>query len=350
MKTLSTNMEKSGWKTFITASLLALSLLVSIVIAGSQSQGTRLQDEPACQVLTPSAAGGPMPKDPSVIVLRWLGVTNFELATRDVVILTDAYYERPAGMHPIGVKREDLKKVNAILVGHGHSDHISDADYIARRTGAMVVGGPPSAEYLEKTGLSPKQITLVKGGETFEFNGFKVRAILGHHNTIPQEYQANIMEARRLLGNAAPLTEEEKRLNAEINKRGTSDPRISDIGTIGYYFEFDSGYRMMYVDSPGPITPAQKEMMTRIPSIDLGILPYTGGDMAVELTMEFVRLFKPGIVIPGHHDMFPGKLDMPTIPLFTAIRDEFPKTKTVAPLYRTPVCVNTVTKEVFVGQ
>jgi L-ascorbate metabolism protein UlaG (beta-lactamase superfamily) len=291
-----------------------------------------------------------MPKDPSVIVLRWLGVTNFELAHREVVILMDAYYERPVGMHPIGVKREEIKKVNTILVGHAHSDHISDADYIAGRTGALVVGGPPTIEYLQKTGLAAKQMMLVKGGENIEYNGFKVKAILGHHNVIPREYQAKIQEARRLLSVAEPLTEDEKRLNAEIGKRGSSDPRISTEGTIGFFFEFDSGFRMIYVNSPGPTTAAQKQLMAQFPNIDLGLLPYTGGDTGIGLTMEFVRLFKPGIVIPGHHDMFPGKLDMPTVPLFTTIRDEFPKTKAIAPLYRTPVCVDTTTKEVFVGQ
>jgi hypothetical protein len=40
---------------------------------------------------------------------------------------------------------------------------------------------------------------------------------------------------------------------------------------------------------------------------------------------------------------------MPLGPLGLAIRNEFPKTKAIAPLLRTPVCINTVTREVYVG-
>ena len=37
-------------------------------------------------------------------------------------------------------------------------------------------------------------------------------------------------------------------------------------------------------------------------------------------------------------------------PLGLMVRDEFPRTKVIAPLLRTPVCINTVTKELYVGQ
>ncbi|MBI2833788.1 MAG: MBL fold metallo-hydrolase [Acidobacteria bacterium] len=340
-----------SWRNRLVPALVLLLLVCVLAAPGVAQNGAKaLADEPACQTLTLAAAGAPAPKDPSVMVLRWTGVSNFELAYRDAVILLDAYYDRPPRMHPIGVTREELKKVNAIFIGHAHSDHISDAPFISERTGAFVAGGPPTVEYLQKVGVPEQRIKMAKGGEIFKFNGFEVRAILGHHNVIPREYQARIMEARRLVSLDRDLTETEKRSTTEVNARGSSDPRIITEGTIGYFFQFDNGFNVMYVNSPGPTTDAQQQLMRQIPAIDVGILPYTGGDMGIDLTMAFVRLFRPRIVVPGHHDMFPGKLDMPTVPLFTAIRDEFPKTKTVAPLYRTPVCINTSTKEVFVGQ
>jgi hypothetical protein len=85
--------------------------------------------------------------------------------------------------------------------------------------------------------------------------------------------------------------------------------------------------------------------------VDVGLFPYYGLDLAIPLTMEFVRMFKPAVLMPTHHDGAPGSgFDMPTVPLFLKVRDEAPKTRTIAPLYRTPVCINTETKEVFVGQ
>ena len=62
------------------------------------------------------------------------------------------------------------------------------------------------------------------------------------------------------------------------------------------------------------------------------------------------RLFKPSTVFLGHHDG-PGTMRWTsTFLAATAIRKALPKTRTMDVLYRTPVCFNTATKEMFVGQ
>ena len=66
--------------------------------------------------------------------------------------------------------------------------------------------------------------------------------------------------------------------------------------------------------------------------------------------MEYVRLFKPQVLLPTHDDGHRNRmLDMPMGPLGLAIRNEFPNSKAVFPLLRTPVCINTVTRELYVG-
>jgi hypothetical protein len=45
-----------------------------------------------------------------------------------------------------------------------------------------------------------------------------------------------------------------------------------------------------------------------------------------------------------------GRLDTPLEPLFVAIRDELPDTRSISPLYRTPVCIDIQSKNVFVGK
>src|SRR5688572_15954056 len=68
------------------------------------------------------------------------------------------------------------------------------------------------------------------------------------------------------------------------------------------------------------------------------------------ITMEYVRLFKPDLMLPTHHDGHRNRmLDMPMGPLGLAIRDEFPKTRAIAPLLRAPVCINIATRELYVG-
>jgi hypothetical protein len=53
-----------------------------------------------------------------------------------------------------------------------------------------------------------------------------------------------------------------------------------------------------------------------------------------------------GYLQMGFKDELP---DMPTAPLFEALRDLAPNTRGIEPLYRSPICVNTKTDESFVG-
>ena len=67
--------------------------------------------------------------------------------------------------------------------------------------------------------------------------------------------------------------------------------------------------------------------------------------------MEYIRLFKPAVMMPTHHDGHRNRmLDMPMGPLDLADpRCGLPRSKAIAPLLQSPVCINTVTKEVYVG-
>ena len=117
--------------------------------AAAQSGGGNIGDprmdvlgrDPGCVAPMLVSAGGPAPKDPQTLAIRWIGYSNFELAYNGQIFLLDAYYDRGPGFVPLGVKSADIKKANVILVGHGHSDHMSDAASIGARTGAMVIGG-----------------------------------------------------------------------------------------------------------------------------------------------------------------------------------------------------------------
>ena len=116
--------------------------------ASAQSAKAAMQQDPACQSLTPVSAGGPAPKDPNTVVVRWLSFTNYELAYRDQVFLLDTYFDQPPRRHSPGVAVKDFKKANAIFIGHAHFDHMSDAASVASRTGAVVVGAPVTTEKL----------------------------------------------------------------------------------------------------------------------------------------------------------------------------------------------------------
>jgi len=74
---------------------------VSFAVPGrSQSQSSKLSQEPACQTLKPASTGGPLPKDPDVAVIRSLGRANYEVAYRGKVLLLDTLDEVRSSLFP----------------------------------------------------------------------------------------------------------------------------------------------------------------------------------------------------------------------------------------------------------
>ena len=46
-----------------------------------------------------------------------------------------------------------------------------------------------------------------------------------------------------------------------------------------YYLAFDNGFRLWYGDSAGPATAAERQLAQQISRIDVGLIPYYGGEL-----------------------------------------------------------------------
>jgi L-ascorbate metabolism protein UlaG (beta-lactamase superfamily) len=338
-------------------SLAALAaLLISVSVAHAQHTFPALDQEPACQSLMPSAAGGAMPQNPDVVVLRFLGVSNYELAYRDQVVLLDAAIDELAWWAPNGLKPADMTKhVDAVFVGHAHGEHVWDAPYLGEHTKALIVTDPLSYRWVRGTGQVPEnQLKVAKGGETFKLPGLTVSAVLAHHNIVPNSYLAKDRAAAAAISLKGPETPAEqahdRRLGGMVPLDAEERASLITENTIGYFFVFDNGFTMFYSDSGGPTTEAEREIMFGRKGIDIGLLPYYGLEVAPPIVMEYIRMFNPAVMLPTHHDGHRSRmLDMPMGPLGLEIRDAGFKTKLIAPLLRAPVCMNMATKEVYVG-
>jgi L-ascorbate metabolism protein UlaG (beta-lactamase superfamily) len=331
-------------RTLFAAFILAYSLSLP-GLADDDRNGDQLisnSESPACRSLTPAALGGSLPPR-SLIALRWLGTANFEIAYDNQVILLDAYYDRGPRNRPIGFTPDQVTRADAIFIGHGHFDHMSDAVQVAGQTGAPVIGAPTTIDKALADGLAPRQAITVRGGELLHFPGYTVEAILARHSTlIPSVLGAFMSAIRTTIGAPTPA---EAAAEAAIGARGTSDPRVITEGTIAYLFTFDTGFRLIYRDSAGPITDAERAALARIGgNTDAAIVAYIGQYVAepqIAATLPLIQLYNPRLYLPAHHDEIAGLfLDIGTEPLFLAIRDEVPKTKALSPLYREPVCIN----------
>jgi L-ascorbate metabolism protein UlaG (beta-lactamase superfamily) len=337
------------------AAAALVALLLSTVLS-AQAKYPALDQEPACQTPTPAAAGGPLPQNPDVIVLRFLGVSNYEMAYRDQVVLLDAAIDELAWWAPNGLTPADMTKhLNAVFVGHAHGEHVWDAPYLGEHTKALIVTDPISYRWVRGTGQVPDEhLKQAKGGETFKLPGITVKAILAHHNIVPNDYLAKDRAAAAAISLKGPETKEEqahdRRLGGMVPLDAEERAALITENTIAYFFTFDNGFTMFYTDSGGPTTEAERESMFGRKGIDIGFLPYYGLEIAPPITMEYIKLFNPAVMLPTHHDGHRNRmLDMPMGPLALDARDAGYKTKIVAPLLKAPVCMNTVTKEVFVG-
>jgi L-ascorbate metabolism protein UlaG (beta-lactamase superfamily) len=300
--------------------------------------------DPGCVVDQLASTGGPMPKNPRTLAIRWTGYANFELVYNGQIVLLDAYFDRGSLYPSLGFKAADVTKANAILIGHGHHDHMSDAASVGARTGAAVVGAPVTTEKLATQAINSNQVRTVtgRGGETFQIGSFTIEPVLGVHGDPPASL-VDAFDAALKATTKAP-SQEQIAEQAVIRQRGTQDRRVRSEGTIAYLITLDSGFRIYYRDSGGRVTDFEKAALARVGRVDVGLIAVSAAYLnsaTVEQALEHVRAYRPDVYIPAHHDAPFNNLWRATDPLFQAVRDDNPNIVTVSRGYRQPICFNT---------
>jgi L-ascorbate metabolism protein UlaG (beta-lactamase superfamily) len=300
--------------------------------------------DPGCSGRVLVSTGGPFPRNATTLAIRWTGFTNYELVYDGQIILLDAYFDRGSTFPPLGFRAADVKRADAILLGHGHVDHMADAASVGARTGAVVVGAPVTTEKLLTQPIPKEQVRTVtgRGGEALRFRGFTIEPVLGRHGDPPENVAKAFGQALR--ATTTPPTAEQTAELARIRERGVSDPRVVTEGTIAFLFKFDNGFRLMYRNSGGAVTDYERAAMQRVGRVDVALVAVSASyiqELTVNQALEHARAYKPDVYIPGHHDSSYNNLWRPTEPLFQALKDDNPSIITVSRSYREPVCFDT---------
>src|SRR5690606_16615230 len=81
-----------------------------------------------------------------------------------------------------------IKKADYIFVHHSHVDHLGDVPYIARKTGAKVIGTETSTNILRAYGIPDDQLLTVRGGEDYQFLHFSVRVVPSIHSALGNKH------------------------------------------------------------------------------------------------------------------------------------------------------------------
>jgi len=138
--------------------------------------------------------------------LSYLGTAGWEITDGKTVILVDPYLSRlklPTpndavlsddprplfGWDSIGASDQavidvHIKRADFILITHTHWDHVLDLPYIARKTGAIVIGTESTINFARASGVPSNQFLAVRGGDDLEFGVFSVRVIPSLHGIL----------------------------------------------------------------------------------------------------------------------------------------------------------------------
>ena len=147
--------------------------------------------------------------------LKYLGTAGWKINDDKVTVLIDPYISRVklgAG-HPDDTRKTVLRsdyyesdsnlidslidRVDFILVHHSHFDHLADVPYIAKKTGAKVIGTETTINILKAYDIPNEQLYPVKGGEDYQFENFSVRVIPSIHSALNDKHYIDSREYKK---------------------------------------------------------------------------------------------------------------------------------------------------------
>ena len=275
------------------------------------------------------------------VTLSYLGTAGWELTDGKTVVLIDPYLTRiktntpndpvlPSDLRPLvtssDIVQSDTAVIDAhihradfIVVTHSHGDHLFDVPYIARKTGALVIGTETTANFARANGVPNSQILTVKGGEDLALGDISIRIVPSVHGIL------------RHVPNRQP--------------QGTAPPQTfspGEGGTLAYLVRIGGRQVLAF----GSMNYIEREVEGLRPDVALvGAMPER--HEIYRYTERLMRaLGNPPLVLPTHWDRFNVPYDVSQQPavdrlqsFIQEVKTASPNTRVIVPRYFEPIPV-----------
>ncbi len=281
------------------------------------------------------------------VTLSYLGTAGWELTDGKTVVLIDPYLTRfktntpndtvlPSDTRPLvtssdilqsdtGVIDAHIHRADFIVVTHSHGDHLFDVPYIARKTGALVIGTETTANFARANGVPNSQILTVKGGEDLSLGDISIRVVPSLHGILRRA--PNLQQSR---GSAAPPRQT---FSPDAKPPFRSDQLPGEGGTLAYLIRIGGRQVLAF----GSMNYIEREVEGLRPDVALiGAMPER--HEIYRYTERLMRaLGNPPLVLPTHWDRFNVPYDISQQPAVDRLQSFIEEAKTASPNTRVVV-------------
>lgn len=284
-----------------------------------------------------SSVAGPRRRPTGAVKFRWLGTSGWRIDIADQTLLIDPYLTRfPVGLaagrfNPTTPLTVDPAAIDPhvgtpkhVFVTHTHWDHFNDVPHIATQTGARVYGTLSTYHLAQSYGIPGSQLSVVKGGEVFDFGTHTVE-VIGSLHSRNAAYSI-------LFPGVHVATPDKPATIADLPEGDTLNFQVNVTGGPSVFFMGASDYVTRNLKGLAP---------------DVAMIALNSSDATYDYVGRLMRaLDNPATVVPVHWDNFESPLKNPPTTddrskqrldaLVAAVRRASPTTKVVIPEYLTP--------------
>jgi L-ascorbate metabolism protein UlaG (beta-lactamase superfamily) len=273
--------------------------------------------------------------------IRWLGTAGFIIQTRATTVMIDPFLtraslrtvvSRPLVSDEVAVRARLPARLDAVICGHSHYDHLLDAPLIARITGAKLIGSATTCAFGRAQGVAAERlVSMDAGGATTNVGDLEITFVPSLHGRL-------LLGRVPFPGTLASAPE----LPARVWQYPTG-------GVFGILLRV-AGTTIYHNGSADLIDANLAGQRAQVLLVGIA-----GRRATRDYARRLLTLLQPDVVVPTHHDAFFAPLEegvrlLPGIDLdgfISEARNASATARFVTPLYNETICWHAESRSAF---